>query len=197
MPTSAKPIPESNIVEIYVTGKLTVEDYHEFMPVVEGMINEHGKVRLAFYMSDFHGWRLGALWEDLKFEIKHFSQVERIAFIGESLWEKGMARFCMPFSGAMFRFFKIGQEELAKTWLATGTFPAHEELADDLSVVYTSNDAMQAEIIAIALRGEGIPTHLSDIHQGGYTGMFEVDILVRNKDLDRAAAFIKRHEERK
>jgi len=30
-------------------------------------------------MTGFHGWDAGALWEDIKFDIKHFGDIERLA----------------------------------------------------------------------------------------------------------------------
>ena len=42
-------------------------------------------------MKDFHGWDAGALWEDIKFDLKHFSDIERVAMVGEKKWQKGMS----------------------------------------------------------------------------------------------------------
>jgi hypothetical protein len=40
------------------------------------------------------------LWEDIKFDVKHFNDIERLAITGENKWEKGMAAFCKPFTTA-------------------------------------------------------------------------------------------------
>ena len=96
---------DSKIVEINLSGKLTKEDYQQFVPQIEQQIREHGKIRVLFQMSDFHGWKAGALWEDIKFDVKHFSDIERLAMIGDKAWEKGMSVFCKPFTTAKIRFF--------------------------------------------------------------------------------------------
>jgi hypothetical protein len=68
-------------------------------------------------MIDFHGWNTGALWEDIKFGLKHFMDIERIAMVGDKKWEKGMSAFCKPFTTAKIRYFDPSQVEEARTWL--------------------------------------------------------------------------------
>jgi hypothetical protein len=105
------------IVEIQVTGKLTKEDYRRFVPRIDDMVRQHGKVRILFDMVDFHGWKAGALWEDVKFDMKHFTDIDRLAIVGDKQWEKGMAVFCRPFTSAKVRYFDRSRIEEARTWL--------------------------------------------------------------------------------
>lgn len=42
-------------LEIELTGRLQGEDYAHFLPVVERMVREHGKIRMLAEMHDFHG----------------------------------------------------------------------------------------------------------------------------------------------
>jgi hypothetical protein len=102
---------------VTVTGKLTKEDYHQFVPRLEKDIQQKGKIRILFEMQDFHGWQVAALWEDIKFDIKHFSDIERLAMVGEKKWEKGMSLFCKPFTTAKVRFFSPDEIEQAKSWM--------------------------------------------------------------------------------
>ena len=105
------------IVEIQVTGKLTKEDYRRFVPRIDEVIRQHGKVRILFDMVDFHGWKAGALWEDVKFDCAHFSAIERLAIVGDKQWEKGMAVFCRPFTSAKIHYFDRSRIEEARAWL--------------------------------------------------------------------------------
>lgn len=106
-----------NVLEVHVSGKLTTEDYERFSPEVERMIGQHGKIRVLLDMHDFHGWSAGALWQDSKFNIKHFKDIERLAMVGEKAWEKGMSTFCKPFTTATVRYFERSQEEEARRWV--------------------------------------------------------------------------------
>lgn len=110
----------SKILEITLTGKLTVEDYESFVPEMEKRIKEHGKIRILLELVDFHGWTAGALWEDTKFALRHFSDIERLAIAGDSKWEKGMAIFCKPFTAATIQYFDLSKMEDARRWIQEG-----------------------------------------------------------------------------
>jgi hypothetical protein len=117
-------ISAGRVLEVRVTGKLTKESYQEFVPAVDEQIKEHGKLRILFVMVDFHGWTAGAMWEDLKFDLKHWKDIERLAIVGDKKWEKGMAAFCKPFTKAHIRYFDILQLEEARQWLESESVPA-------------------------------------------------------------------------
>jgi hypothetical protein len=106
-----------NFVHVKVTGKLTKEAYEAFAPAIDEQIKRHGKVRILFEMHDFHGWTAGALWEDVKFDFKHWGDIERLAIVGESKWEQGMSVFCKPFTSAKIKYFDHTQVDAARTWI--------------------------------------------------------------------------------
>jgi hypothetical protein len=108
------------MLEIELSGKLSRADYEQFVPEVERLIRQHGKLRLLVRMHDFHGWELGALWEDIKFDIRHFRDIERLAFVGDRRWEAGMATFCKPFTTATIRYFDLSKAEEAVHWINEG-----------------------------------------------------------------------------
>jgi len=105
------------VLEVQVSGKLSHEDYQQFVPEFERLIKEHGKISVLFEMSDFHGWAAKALWDDIKFDMKHFSHIERIAMVGDTKWEKGMSVFCRPFTTAKVRYFETTALEEARGWV--------------------------------------------------------------------------------
>ncbi len=119
---SAVTLKETNggkVLEIQLSGKLTKEDYGHFVPEMERLIKAHGKIRLLVEMHDFHGWSAGALWQDLKFDARHFRDIERLAIVGETKWQHGMAVFCKPFTTAEIRYFGRAEIDLARTWIAS------------------------------------------------------------------------------
>jgi hypothetical protein len=108
-----------NTIEVSATGKLTKEFYQQFVPSLEKQIQEQGKLRILFQMHDFHGWTAGALWEDVKFDLRHCRDIERLAIVGESKWQQGMAAFCKPFTSARIQYFSHDQLDAARKWLAS------------------------------------------------------------------------------
>ncbi len=108
---------DGKVLEVKVSGKLTHEDYERFVPEFERLLREHGKIRLVFDMVGFHGWEGAALWDDIKFDVKHFSHIERLAMVGEKKWEKGMSVFCRPFTTATIRYFDHTARAEADAWV--------------------------------------------------------------------------------
>jgi hypothetical protein len=108
------------VLVINLSGKLTRADYKQFLPDVERLIREHGKLRMLVRMHDFHGWTMGALWEDIKFDWKHFRDIERLAIVGDRKWEAGMAVFCKPFTAATVRYFNESKYDESARWVNEG-----------------------------------------------------------------------------
>jgi hypothetical protein len=107
MAVEVKELPGSDVVEVHLQGKLTPADYEHFVPIVERKIQESGKLHLLVLLHDFHGWELAALWSD----------IAKLAIVGESKWEKGMAAFCKPFTLAKIKYFDISQVDEARDWV--------------------------------------------------------------------------------
>jgi hypothetical protein len=105
------------ILVAHVSGKLVRADYGQFVPEFERLVRLHGKLRVLFDMTGFHGWEAGAAWEDFKFGVAHFADIERLAMAGEKKWQHGMATFCKPFTKASVRYFDHAQVAEARTWL--------------------------------------------------------------------------------
>ena len=107
-------------IELIAKGTLTKDDYKTFTPVAEAFIRKHGKANILFEMHDFTGWTPGASWEDLKFDMHHFADFERLAMVGEKTWEHAMEVLMKPFTRAKVQYFDITQADQARSWLADG-----------------------------------------------------------------------------
>ncbi len=105
------------VLSVHVSGKLVKADYARFVPEFERLVRQHGTLRVLFDMSDFHGWQASAMWEDTKFAIHHFDDIEKIAMVGEKTWQQGMAAFCIPFTKATVRYFDRIDAAEARKWL--------------------------------------------------------------------------------
>ncbi len=105
------------IVTLVFKGKLDKADYELLVPQLEGLMDRDEKIRLLIELRDFEGWTLGAAWEETKFTIKHFNDIERMAIVGDSQWKKGMAGFVKPFTAATVQYFDMSDMEGAKQWI--------------------------------------------------------------------------------
>ena len=59
----------------------------------------------------------GTLWQEIRFDVKHLRDIERLALVGGKKWEKGMAIFCKPFTTAKVRYFDRARTDEARKWL--------------------------------------------------------------------------------
>jgi hypothetical protein len=104
-------------VILSLSGKVTKEDYIRFVPVFEEMINKYGKIRALFLLDNYDHLTLGALAQEIKFDLKHRDGFSKIAFLGDK--EKlGMAEKAAKsyFSGEV-KLFALNERELAQNWV--------------------------------------------------------------------------------
>ena len=116
MPVQLQLDDTTHTIELTLTGTLTSDDYHAFVPSTEAFIQKHGKANMVFVMHDFTGWTPGASWEDLKFDMHHYADFERLAMVGEKKWEKLMTPLIKPFTKATVRYFDMDQIDQARHW---------------------------------------------------------------------------------
>jgi hypothetical protein len=118
MPIQLKEENEGRLLAVHVSGKLEKADYEHFVPEFERLVRQHGKLRILFDMTEFHGWTVGALWEDTKFAMHHFRDIDRLAVVGEKKWQAGMATFCKPFTKATIQYYDHADAAEARKWLS-------------------------------------------------------------------------------
>lgn len=107
----------AKVLSLALSGKLEKEDYEHLVPELEMLVDEHGKINLMVELMDFGGWSAGAAWEDTKLGIRHFSDIGKLAFVGDSRWEQGLALFSKPFTAARVKYFDVKETDEAIKWL--------------------------------------------------------------------------------
>lgn len=107
----------ARVLEARVTEKLTHADYQQFTSRFEAMLKQPGKLNVLFEMVNLHGWEAAAVWDDIKFDMKHFSDIERLAMVGDQSWEKVMSRLAQLFTTAKIRYFDAAAINAARDWV--------------------------------------------------------------------------------
>ena len=108
---------EGELLATRAVGKLTEQDYNILIPILEEKVKKYGEIKWYFEMDDFEGWEGKALWSDLKFDIRHRNDFEKIAMVGEDRWEKLMTDAMKPFTKADIKYFDVADRERAKEWI--------------------------------------------------------------------------------
>jgi hypothetical protein len=109
--------PSGTVVTLVFKDTLKREDYEHFVPQIEKIMESREKINLLIVLRDFSGWTAGALWEDAKFGIRHFDDIERLAIVGDTTWQKAMTGFVKPFTRAEVKYFDFSDLAQAETWV--------------------------------------------------------------------------------
>ncbi|MDT0687378.1 STAS/SEC14 domain-containing protein [Salegentibacter sp. F188] len=108
---------EGNLIATRATENLTEADYDKLLPLLNNIVEKYKKIRWYFEMEGFEGWTPKAFWKDLKFDVQHANDFEKVAMIGDKKWEKWMTDLMKPFTSAEVKFFDLEEKEIAKKWI--------------------------------------------------------------------------------
>ena len=111
------------VVAVAGRGKVTKADYEEvLLPRVEQMLGRHDKLRLYYELGeDFEGIEAGAVWEDLKVGLEHFSRWERVAVVTDVAWIGQTIRAFGLLFPAEIRIFSQSEVRQAREWITDAT----------------------------------------------------------------------------
>lgn len=112
-------LPESSgkVVGVKAVGKLTDADYESFVPQVEAIIGDQGKIKLFMDLTEFEGWEWQAAWDDFAFGIKHWNDIEKMAVVGDARWEELCAKISDKLMPAEVKQFPSSETDAAWTWV--------------------------------------------------------------------------------
>ena len=124
-------VQEPGIGVFKASGKLTDADYQQFVPRLEALIHEYGKISVLLELDDFHGWEPKAAWDDFTLGLAHPQDFERIAIVGDKAWEHWIALLAKPFTHAQVRYFPLSDRDAALDWLAENLLSAINQQSSD------------------------------------------------------------------
>ena len=105
------------VVTLVFKERLEKDDYELFVPQIEKIMESRDKINLLIILKNFSGWSAGAFWEDTKFGIRHFDDIERLAIVGDTAWQKAMAGFVKPFTKAEVKYFDLSDIKQAENYI--------------------------------------------------------------------------------
>jgi len=104
-------------IKMDLKGCLTHQDYELMIPIIENTIKNtpHPKIKILVNALELEGWELQAVWDDIKFGLKHDKEFEKIAYIGSKNWEEYGIKLSNWFTSGELKYFE--DETNAKKWL--------------------------------------------------------------------------------
>lgn len=112
-----KKLAKENIVSVEVSGVVTADDYEAILPQLEEWLKEEENLGFFILLKDVTGISPGAVWEDLKFDVKYGGKYGRTAMVGDKQWHEWMTKFSKVFFPMEIRYFDVGQADEAWKWL--------------------------------------------------------------------------------
>lgn len=116
-----KRIDNNFFVKLKIIGTLTHEDYSVITPMLENAIEgiNNPKISLLVDATNFEGWSLEAVWDDLKLGLKHNNEFYKIAFIGNKSWQEYGIKISNWFTQGDLKYFENLDD--AQDWLIEQT----------------------------------------------------------------------------
>lgn len=74
---------KDDLVAFSISGNVSRSDYNVMLPLLEERIKQHGKIRVYAEVQDVGEYTLQALWEDIKFDMKHATDFSKAALVGD------------------------------------------------------------------------------------------------------------------
>ena len=110
-------IGEKVFVEFVLLGKLTHEDYETFVPMIEHAVKglPPRSLNILIDMRRFEGWTPKAAWNDFKFGLELRDDIDKMAVVGDKMWEALFTRMAGWMISGQAKFFESVEE--ARRWL--------------------------------------------------------------------------------
>lgn len=109
------------VVACRIAGAVHTDDYERvIIPAVEAGFSHHDKLRIYCEAEGNVTAEAGAMWDDSKLGVSHFTRWERIALVSSMTWLPSVARtlsFLMP---GEIRTYTPGEAEQARAWVSEG-----------------------------------------------------------------------------
>ncbi|HUN83626.1 MAG TPA: STAS/SEC14 domain-containing protein [Terracidiphilus sp.] len=127
MPLSLKLDEAGRYIIVRAFGELVSEDYRGFAVEFNRLVRARGNLHVLVDMTGLQGWNPGGLWEEVKFDVKHFAEIDRLAVVGDKKWQQAMTVAAKPFRPGKMRYFDRSEMGNAEAWVAEGRSPAEPD----------------------------------------------------------------------
>ena len=100
-------------------GQVTAADYENvIVPDVEAAFALNRKLRLLYVTADdFTGFDPGAMWDDVKMGMRHFSGWDRVALVSDVQWLRTTTSAMSFMVPAEIRLFHLNELDEAQRWI--------------------------------------------------------------------------------
>lgn len=108
-----------DVLAVSASGEVTARDHREVLvPAVLAKLNARKCLNFYYRLgADFSGFSAGAIWEDTKVGIAHWSGWGRIAVVTDVKWVADAVQLFAPLFHHPIRVFGNAEEDAAREWI--------------------------------------------------------------------------------
>ena len=106
-----------DLLALRIANGVTKEDYDKINPLIEQKSSEYKKIRLYAELAELSDVGLGAIWEDLKLDVKHYNDFSKIAVVGPEDWKENLVNIAKQLVPAEVKYFDASEKSAAMTWI--------------------------------------------------------------------------------
>lgn len=100
-----------------VDGRVSVEQFDVFVPEMEDLIRQYGKIKILFVIKSMAGYGFKEFAADIKFAVRHWSDVSKVALVSDMKWMEIGTKIDNLFTRWEERYFPLDELEAAWTWI--------------------------------------------------------------------------------
>lgn len=109
---------DGNAVELEAGGKITHRDYERTLPEFRRVLDEHGSISFLIETRGIESIEPRAILDDLKFDIRHAGEIDRLAVVSPDGWETWLTRAVGAIvPGVDVRCFNAAERGQAARWV--------------------------------------------------------------------------------
>lgn len=82
-------VKDAKTIQLDMVGEITAQDYKSIRPKLEKIFAERGKMKFLIHLDKAKDFSVGALYEDVKFDLQHLKEIGTTAIVAQKkLWQK-------------------------------------------------------------------------------------------------------------
>lgn len=110
-------LPDTNIVGFEFSDTLTEDDHDALVDRLRDTMEAHTTTRAFFVMDDVDDWEPDEVWEDLAFDLRHLRTLDKVAVVGDDLWDTWTEKVHVLFPESQIETFEADDREEALDWV--------------------------------------------------------------------------------
>ena len=108
-----------DVIALRFSGTITSQDYSETLaPLIDAAASEHDKLKLLCLLDQyFDGYSAGAVWDDMRFGISHFTTFSKAALVTDIDWVRKSAKLFGSLMPTELMVFDLDDLDDATAWI--------------------------------------------------------------------------------